>query len=132
MQRFFIVIYGPTGVGKSELSEKLAQTISGEIVNADVGQFYVPLSIGTAKPDWKNSPIKSHLFDIIDQPKNLTSFEYREKFINIAEQIWKNKKIPVVVGGSTFYLLSLFFSQYIFSSLYTEFLDLIIMEKFIN
>ena len=109
MQKFLIVIYGPTGVGKSNLAEKLADIVSGEIVNADVGQFYTPLSIGTAKPDWKNFHIKSHLFDILDRPKNLTVFEYREKVVRTASQIWKKNKIPIVVGGSTFYLLSLFF-----------------------
>ena len=47
---FFLIIYGPTGVGKSDVALLLAKQIRAEIVNMDVGQFYTPLSIGTAKP----------------------------------------------------------------------------------
>ena len=52
-----IIIAGPTGVGKSDFAELLADQINGEIINADQGQLYEPLSIGTAKPDWKNKSI---------------------------------------------------------------------------
>ena len=72
-----LVIYGPTGVGKTDLAFSLAQHIPIEIINMDMGQFYTPLSVGTAKPDWKNSPIQHHLFDIVNEPKNFTIAEYR-------------------------------------------------------
>ena len=108
-RNFFVVLYGPTGVGKSDLAEQLAGEISGEIVNIDVGQFYIPFTIGTAKPDWKNSKIPHHFFDILNSPENLTVFEFRNKFIELAKQIWNRGNVPIVVGGSTFYNLSLFF-----------------------
>lgn len=109
MQNFFVVIYGPTGVGKSDFAEKLAQKIPGEIINADVGQFYIPLSIGTAKPAWHKSVIPHHLFDILDKPKNLTVYEYQKMFTQLTSEIWEHGNIPLAVGGCMFYILSLFF-----------------------
>src|SRR5436190_17346747 len=72
-----LIIYGPTGVGKTDLALAIAQEVPAEIINMDVGQFYTPLSIGTAKPDWKNSSVPHHLFDIIDEPANYTVNHYR-------------------------------------------------------
>lgn len=104
-----IIIYGPTAVGKTEFAEQLASHVSAEIINADLGQFYTPLSIGTAKPDWRSSPIPQHLFDIINHPKLITVSEYRDRVIGCLEQIWARKNVPILVGGSGFYLKSLFF-----------------------
>ncbi len=107
--KLILIIFGPTGVGKTELALQVAQHIESEIVNMDVGQFYTPFSIGTAKPNYKKSTIPHHLFDIIDKPKQLTVVAYRNMLINTINSIWKNKKLPIIVGGSGFYLKSLFF-----------------------
>lgn len=107
--RTIIIICGPTGVGKSDLAEMLAQQISGEIVNMDLGQFYTPLSIGTAKPDLRNARVPHHLFDILDTPKNFTVVDYRQCLFDTCNALWKRNVTPVVVGGSMFYLKSLFF-----------------------
>lgn len=104
-----IVIYGATAVGKSECAEKLAQEIGGEIINADVGQLYEPLSIGTAKPDWKNSSIKHHFFDVVSSPENFTVMDYRHQVKNLIADIFARGKTPIIVGGSGFYIKSLFF-----------------------
>ena len=104
-----IIICGPTGVGKSDFAEQLAQQVSGEIVNMDLGQFYTPLSIGTAKPDWANAKVSHHLFDILDTPKNFTVVEYRQRLLETCNELFKRDVMPVVVGGSLFYLKSLFF-----------------------
>ena len=66
-----LIISGPTASGKTDLSLKLGSHFFGEIINADVGQFYSPFSIGTAKPAWKLLSPLHHLFDIIDTPQNL-------------------------------------------------------------
>lgn len=109
-QKFVIVIFGPTAVGKSDFAEKLAKELrQAQIVNCDLGQFYTKLSIGVAKPDYKSSKIKQHLFDIIDEPKDFTVARYREVVFNKIDQIWENNDIPILVGGSGFYLKSLFF-----------------------
>ncbi len=104
-----IIIYGPTAVGKTDFADQLAAHLPIEIINADLGQFYTPLSIGTAKPDWRNSPIPQHLFDIINQPSVMTVTEYRDRVARCLEQIWARKNTPVLVGGSGFYIKSLFF-----------------------
>lgn len=106
---FVLFISGPTASGKTGLAENLAEKISAEIINADVGQFYKPLSIGTAKPDLQNSKIPQHLFDIIDTPKDLTTFEYCDLVLNKINEISCKGKIPIVVGGSLFYIKSLYF-----------------------
>lgn len=108
-KRSMIIICGPTGVGKSDLAEMLAQQISGEIVNMDLGQFYTPLSIGTAKPNWRSASVPHHLFDIIDTPTNFTVVQYRERLLETCKELWSRNVQPIVVGGSVFYLKSLFF-----------------------
>lgn len=104
-----LVIYGPTGVGKTDFALEIASRIPAEIINMDVGQFYTPLSIGTAKPDWKASPIPHHLFDVIDKPENFTVTDYRRICTQLIQDIWNRGKLPILVGGSGFYLKSLFF-----------------------
>ncbi|KKP35411.1 MAG: tRNA dimethylallyltransferase [candidate division TM6 bacterium GW2011_GWF2_32_72] len=109
MNKTLLIISGPTGVGKSDLAEKIAAQVGGEIVNADMGQFYEPIGIGTAKPNWKESKIPHHLFDIINQPKNLTVYEYRNLLFNKLNELWEKGRLPILVGGSSFYLKSLFY-----------------------
>lgn len=75
----------------------------------DMGQLYTPLSIGTAKPDWRHEKVPHHLFDAIDEPRNCTVIEYRERLLPILQDIWSRGKLPILVGGSGFYLKSLFF-----------------------
>lgn len=106
---FMLVISGPTAVGKSSLAEQLAAMVPSEIINGDMGQCYTPLTIGTAKPDWRNTSIPHHLFDIINEPRNLTVVEYYEKVQETLAAIWKRNRLPIIVGGSSFYLASLFF-----------------------
>jgi len=108
-EKFIIIVYGPTAVGKSSFAEKLARKIPSQIVNCDIGQFYTPLTIGTAKPDWRTSDIKHQLFDIIDEPRYFNVSEYRDILFKTVEKIWTENEIPILVGGSGFYLKSLFF-----------------------
>lgn len=109
IQSFFIVITGPTGVGKSDFALRLATALSGEIVNCDVGQFYTPLAIGTAKPDWRREIIPHHLFDILSEPGNFTVARYRTGVQELLRDISSRGKVPILVGGSGFYVNALFF-----------------------
>ena len=104
-----LIIYGPTGVGKTDMACAIAKEIPAEIINMDMGQFYTPLSIGTAKPDWKNSSIPHHLFDIVDTPSHYTVSEYRTLLYKTVKEITQRGKLPILVGGSGFYLHSLLF-----------------------
>lgn len=115
MQRFVTLVAGPTGVGKTDFVDKLIEKLKKNfpdkkfsIINADVGQFYGPISIGTARPE--NLQQDTHfLFGNINQPIDITVSQYREiVFENIKNSLSQNI-IPIIVGGSGFYLRSLFF-----------------------
>lgn len=109
LRNCIIIVFGPTGVGKTHFADLLAAELPAEIVNADMGQFFTPLTIGTAKPNWRNSPIPQHLFDIVNEPRLITVTEYRDRVMSAFENIWARNNIPILVGGSGFYLQSLFF-----------------------
>jgi tRNA dimethylallyltransferase len=104
-----LILYGPTGVGKTDMAYEIARHVPAEIINMDVGQFYTPLSIGTAKPDYKKSAIPHHLFDIIDTPINYTAIQYQALLYTTVKEVISRGKLPIVVGGSGFYLHSLLF-----------------------
>ncbi|MFH1644072.1 MAG: tRNA (adenosine(37)-N6)-dimethylallyltransferase MiaA [bacterium] len=106
---YVLIITGPTASGKTDLSLKISTFFDVEIINIDVGQFYGPLSIGTAKPDWKNQLVPHHCFDIINEPKDLSVYEFNKIVLHKINEVWTKEKIPVLVGGSLFYIKSLFF-----------------------
>ena len=105
------IISGPTGVGKTDLSLKLADKLNLSIVNSDAWQFYKYLNIGTAKPDYKNLKIPHRFFDILDKPESYTSYRYRRDLVNFI----KNNNIDfnkiLITGGSGFYINSLLFDS---------------------
>lgn len=103
------IIYGPTAVGKTDFALNIAQKVPAEIVNLDMGQFYTALSIGTAKPDWRSMPVPHHLFDVVDEARNFTVAEYRAKLFTTLHDIWQRGNLPILVGGSGFYLKSIFY-----------------------
>ena len=106
----FISIFGPTGVGKTDFVNQLTKSSSiFEVVNADMGQMYVPLSIGTAKPDLESTDVPHHLFNIIETPDYYSVQKYYEEAKKVINDIWSRDKVPIIVGGSGFYLKSLFF-----------------------
>jgi len=108
---FFISVLGPTAVGKTALVDELVPRLSfpAEIVNADMGQFYIPLSIGTAKPDLASPSVPHHLFDMLEEPGDYTVTAYRKKLIECCEEMAARGVTPLLVGGSSFYIASLFF-----------------------
>ncbi len=104
-----IVVIGPTAAGKTDFSFSLAEKLSAEIINADVGQFYKPFSVGVAKPDWQNAPVACHLFDIIDDPVTLNVVTFRTLVFKKIDEIIARGNVPMLVGGSHFYVKSLFY-----------------------
>lgn len=104
-----IIITGPTGVGKSSFAEQLAMNIGGEIINGDMGQLYEPFTIGTAKPDLSKVEIPHHLFNEVTTPVNYTAAQYRKRIEPLIADIRARGKMPIIVGGSGFYLSGLFF-----------------------
>lgn len=105
-----IVIIGPTAAGKTDISFSIAQHYDGEIINADIGSFYTPLSIGVAKPDLRQSSVPCHLFNIIDQPQDLNVVTFKRLVFEKINDISSRGKVPIIVGGSHFYVQSLFYT----------------------
>lgn len=108
-QSTIVIICGATGVGKTDFSLILGRALHAEIINVDMGQFYTPLTIGTAKPDWKAMEIQHHAFDIMDKPTDFTVAAYRTHASKLIPEIQSRGHVPLFVGGSTLYVSSLFF-----------------------
>jgi len=104
-----VFVCGATGVGKSSFAESFATKCCGEIINADVFQMYTPLTIGTAKPDLSCTIVPHHLFSFLESPCNYSVTEYKKIAFETIEAVENSNKIPCIVGGSGFYLYSLFF-----------------------
>lgn len=103
------IITGPTASGKTSCSLEFAQVCNGEIINADVGQFYTQLSVGTAKPCLPHPEIPHHLFDVIPTPQSINVTQYRQLVFKKIDEVLAAGKTPILVGGSLFYIKSLFF-----------------------
>lgn len=112
LEKKVILISGPTASGKSDFALKLAYKMGGEIINADIGSMYTPLTIGTAKPAWKEEQIAHHMFDVLDQPINFTVMQFRHKLKILIEEIRSRGHTPIIVGGSAFYIKAFFYEQY--------------------
>ncbi len=103
-----VIIVGPTGSGKSDLALHLAVKFSGEIVNCDSLQLYRYLDIGTAKvPAAERRGIPHHLIDILDPDQIFTAGEYSRAAKPILEAIAQRGKLPIIAGGTGFYLRAL-------------------------
>lgn len=103
-----IVIVGPTAVGKTDLSVNLAQKFNGEIVSADSRQVYKGMDIGTGKVTKKEMRgIPHYLIDVISPKKQFTVTEYKKKAERAIEDIIKRGKLPIIVGGTGFYIQAL-------------------------
>lgn len=105
-----LVIVGPTAVGKTKLSIELSKIYNGEVVNADSTQVYKGLDIGTAKVTKdEKCGVVHHLFDIKEVDENYTVFDYQKDARSKIDEIKKRGHIPVFVGGTGFYIKSVFY-----------------------
>lgn len=104
-----VAVAGPTGAGKSELALAVAACLDGEIVNCDSLQVYRGFDIGTAKiPIAERRGIPHHLIDILDPATEyMTAGDYARRARVVLRQVVERKRIPVVVGGTGFYLRAL-------------------------
>ncbi|AEB41149.1 tRNA (adenosine(37)-N6)-dimethylallyltransferase MiaA [Chlamydia pecorum] len=103
-KRTVILLAGPTGSGKTEVSLKLASMIDGEIVSVDSMQVYQGMDIGTAKVPWEmRRVIPHHLIDVchVQEPFNVVDFYYEA--IHACQAIFARNKVPILVGGTGFY-----------------------------
>ena len=110
MKRPLIILTGPTAVGKTSLSLSLAKELDGEIVSADSMQVYRYMDIGTAKiREEERQGIPHHLIDVLDPWEDFNVVRFQKMAREALEEIWERGHIPIVTGGTGFYIQALLY-----------------------
>lgn len=111
-----LVLIGPTAVGKTALSIKLAKLLSGEIISGDSMQVYRYLDIGTAKITTEEMEgVPHHLIDILEPQEKFSVADFQELAQNKIKEISARGKLPILVGGTGLYVDSVIYDNYNFS-----------------
>lgn len=100
-----IILTGPTAVGKTALSIRLAKAVKGEIISADSMQVYKMMDIGTAKitPE-EMQDVKHYLIDEFMPDEDFNVVKFKQLALTYMEEIYAKGKIPIIVGGTGFYI----------------------------
>lgn len=107
-----IIICGPTGSGKSSLAIEVAKLLDTEIVCADALTVYQELNVGTAKVTGAEAQgIKHHLIDVVTPFDTFSVGDYRDKALPIIDEIISKGKIPIICGGTGFYINSILYDM---------------------
>lgn len=106
-----VILAGPTAVGKTSISIKLAKKLNAEIISADSMQIYKYMDIGSAKISNKEMQgIPHHLIDIIDPKVNFSAALFKKAAESCIEDISSRGKVPMLVGGTGLYINSLIYN----------------------
>lgn len=110
MKKPLIILTGPTAVGKTKASINLAKAIGGEIISADSMQVYRHMDIGSAKitPE-EMQGVKHHLIDVLEPDEEFHVVKFQRLAKKAMEEIYAKGKIPIVVGGTGFYIQALLY-----------------------
>lgn len=105
-----IILAGPTAVGKTSLSVRIAERIGAEIISADSMQVYRYMDIGSAKimPE-EMQGIPHYLLDVLNPAEEFNVVRFKQMAGEAADQIYKKSKIPMIVGGTGFYIQALLY-----------------------
>ena len=105
MKKPLIVLTGPTAVGKTSLSISLAKAVNGEIISADSMQVYKGMDIGSAKIRKEEMQgVMHYLVDILEPEEEFHIVKFQELAKAALEEIYAKGKIPILVGGTGFYI----------------------------
>ena len=108
MKNKILIIAGPTAVGKTSLSIKLAKALNGEIVSTDSMQIYKYMDIGSAKITKEEMEgIVHHMIDVVDPKESFSVADYKEKASKAIDDILSRNKLPILVGGTGLYINAL-------------------------
>ena len=109
-KRPLIIITGPTASGKTALSIELAKQIGGEIISADSMQVYRHMDIGSAKVTKEEMDgVPHHLIDVLDPPEEFNVVRFQEMAKKAMEEIYGRGNIPILAGGTGFYIQALLY-----------------------
>ena len=105
-----IILAGPTAVGKTDNSIRLAKAVNGEIISADSMQVYKRMDIGSAKiePD-EMQGVKHYLIDVLEPTEEFNIVRFQQMAKAAMAEIYAKGKIPILVGGTGFYIQSLLY-----------------------
>lgn len=105
MKKPLIILTGPTAVGKTALSIKLAKAIQGEIISADSMQVYRGMDIGSAKVTTEEMDgVPHYLIDVLDPDEEFNVVVFQKLAREAMEKIYANGHIPIIAGGTGFYI----------------------------
>jgi len=105
-----LIICGPTASGKTALAVECAKLLNSEVISADSLYIYKGLNVGTAKPDESEMQgVKHHLIDVCEPNQEFSVSDYKNLALPIIEDLLSKGKIPVVCGGTGFYINSILF-----------------------
>lgn len=105
-----VVLTGPTAVGKTDLSIALAKKINAEIISADSIQVYKYMNIGSAKITTEEMQgIQHYLVDELEPTEDFSVFRFKEMASKYIDEIYSKGKIPLIVGGTGFYIQSVIY-----------------------
>ncbi len=110
MKKPLIILTGPTAVGKTKLSIALAKAVNGEIISADSMQVYRHMDIGSAKirPE-EMGGVTHHLVDILEPTTDFNVVLFQKYAKEAMEKIYAKGKVPILVGGTGFYIQSVLY-----------------------
>lgn len=105
MKKPLIILTGPTAVGKTALSIKLARAIDGEIISADSVQVYRRMDIGSAKiTKQEMEGIPHYLIDVLEPKEDFNVMVFQQMAKKAMDEIYARGKIPIITGGTGFYI----------------------------
>jgi len=100
-----IVIVGPTASGKSDLAVQIAKRFNGEIISADSRQVYKSLDIGTGKITKREMKgVPHHLLDAASPKRRFSAYDFIQHANKALTMIYQSDKIPIIAGGTGFYI----------------------------
>lgn len=107
-QQKIIVVLGPTASGKSDLAVEIAKKFNGEVISADSRQIYRGMDIGTGKITKKEMQgIPHYLLNVVSPRRRFTVAQYRQKALKAIDKISKKNRVPIICGGTGFYIQTL-------------------------
>ena len=110
MKQPLLILTGPTAVGKTALSVRLAKAVDGEIISADSMQVYRHMDIGSAKVTREEMDgVAHHLIDVLEPSEDFNVVTFQTLAKKALEEIYSRGKIPVIVGGTGFYIQALLY-----------------------
>lgn len=108
MKKNLLIISGPTAVGKTNISIKLAKMLNGEIISADSMQIYKEMDIGSAKiTKDEMDGVPHHLIDVVSPNEEFSVADFKELSTKAIDDITSRGKLPIIVGGTGLYIDSL-------------------------